>query len=65
MRLHPQALARFFEMPKGAKPVAILCLGHVEAFYPTPMLEQENWTRGRPLPERVCHNTCADIEAST
>lgn len=26
------------KMPAGAKPVAILCLGHVEQFYPKPML---------------------------
>ena len=44
-------------MPAGAKPVGILCLGHVEAFYPAPMLELENWTRVRPLGELVFQNT--------
>ena len=61
----PEALAQRLEMPRGARPVAILCLGHVEAFYPAPMLEQENWTRGRPLHELVFHNTWADVEAPT
>jgi len=45
----PEALASLLAMPPGGKPVAILCLGHVEAFYPAPMLELEGWTRGRPL----------------
>lgn len=61
----PEALAQLLEMPAGARPVAILCLGHVEAFYPAPMLERENWTRGRPLQELVFHNTWANIVAPT
>jgi 5,6-dimethylbenzimidazole synthase len=39
----PEKLAALLRMPGGAKPVAILCLGHVEAFYPRPMLELEGW----------------------
>jgi 5,6-dimethylbenzimidazole synthase len=61
----PEELAPLLEMPAGARPVAILCLGHVEAFYPAPMLELENWTHGRPLHELVFHNTWANIEAPT
>ena len=49
----PQALAELLSMPAGAWPVAILCLGPVQAFYPAPMLELEGWTRGRPLAELV------------
>lgn len=49
----PDALAGLLAMPPGAKPVAILCLGHVEAFYAAPMLELEGWTQGRPLDEMV------------
>jgi 5,6-dimethylbenzimidazole synthase len=45
----PESLGRLLAMPAGAKPVAILCLGHVEAFYTAPMLELEGWTRGSPL----------------
>lgn len=52
----PAALAPLLGMPAGAKPVAILCLGHVEAFYPAPMLEIENWSRARPLGELVFEN---------
>lgn len=47
----PKALAKLLAMPEGVKPIAILCLGHVEAFYPRPMLEQEGWATGRPLQE--------------
>lgn len=39
----PAKLATLLNIPTGAKPVAILCLGHVEEFYSRPMLEQENW----------------------
>jgi|GEM_PF-3864331 len=31
---------RLLAMPAGARPVAILCLGYMDAFYPRPMLEQ-------------------------
>lgn len=43
-------------MPAGAKPVAILCLGHVEQFYDAPMLEIEGWAERKPLRECVFEN---------
>jgi 5,6-dimethylbenzimidazole synthase len=43
-------------MPAGAKPVAILCLGHVEAFYPRPMLEIEHWAQRMPIDQCVFEN---------
>lgn len=43
-------------MPPGAKPVAILCLGHVEGFYPKPMLELEQWAKRMPIGECVYEN---------
>lgn len=52
----PAALAQLLGIPAGGKPVAILCLGHVEAFYPRPMLEQEGWRQGRPLQEFLFEN---------
>jgi len=45
----PDALATLLGMPPGAKPVAILCLGPVHAFYPAPMLQLEDWAEPRPL----------------
>ena len=44
-------------MPIGAKPIAILCLGHVEAFYPKPMLELERWAARQDLQDMVFENT--------
>ena len=52
----PAALARLLQIPVNGKPVAILCLGSVDAFYSAPMLEQEGWRRGRPLHELVFHD---------
>ncbi|HEY0685960.1 MAG TPA: 5,6-dimethylbenzimidazole synthase [Steroidobacter sp.] len=52
----PVELARLLDMPAGAKPIAILCLGHVHEFYRAPMLELEGWARVRPLQEFVFNN---------
>jgi len=56
----PVALAELLHMPAGSKPVAVLCLGHVEAFYPRPMLELENWAQRQPLAELVFENGWAE-----
>ncbi|MFJ3466429.1 5,6-dimethylbenzimidazole synthase [Pseudomonas sp. NPDC090203] len=53
----PQALADLLKMPEGSKPLAILCLGPVEGFYPAPMLVLEGWAQARPLQELVFENT--------
>jgi 5,6-dimethylbenzimidazole synthase len=52
----PQALADLLDMPVGAKPLAVLCLGPVEAFYPAPMLVLEGWAQARPLGELLYEN---------
>ena len=52
----PVELAEILAMPQGALPVAVLCIGHVDAFYPAPMLELTGWARARPLDELVFHN---------
>lgn len=52
----PAALAELLCMPAGAKPVAVLCLGPVQAFYPAPMLTLEGWAQPRPLAELVYEN---------
>ena len=52
----PEQLRRALRMPVGAKPVAILCLGHVESFYPRPMLETEGWAPRRELADLVFEN---------
>ncbi len=43
------ALRTLLGIPDGAKPIAILCLGHVDAFYAKPMLEEERWAARMPL----------------
>lgn len=45
----PDLLAGLLGMPVGSKPVAVLCLGPVESFYPEPMLVTEGWTAEQPL----------------
>jgi 5,6-dimethylbenzimidazole synthase len=52
----PGALARLLGMPEGAKPLAILCLGYVDAFYERPMLEAEGWEHRRELADLVGEN---------
>jgi 5,6-dimethylbenzimidazole synthase len=52
----PRALADLLDMPEGAKPVAVLCLGPVRAFYPAPMLVLEGWAQARPLSELLYEN---------
>ncbi|WP_321902612.1 5,6-dimethylbenzimidazole synthase [Paraburkholderia tropica] len=47
-------------MPPGAKPVAILCVGHVAEFYPRPMLEMERWAQRKALGECVYENRWPD-----
>jgi 5,6-dimethylbenzimidazole synthase len=52
----PQALADLLNMPAGAKPLAVLCLGPVAEFYPAPMLVLEGWAVVRPLSELLYEN---------
>lgn len=54
---NPIELATLLKMPSGSKPIAILCLGHVDAFYSSPMLEQENWRQGCDLKDILFENT--------
>jgi len=57
----PDEVRRILHMPAGAKPVAILCLGHVEQFYEAPMLEIEGWAERKPLSECVFENYWPDM----
>jgi 5,6-dimethylbenzimidazole synthase len=49
----PEKLAALLEIPKGGTPVAIICLGHVDHFYPKPMLELEGWARRSDIKDLV------------
>ena len=61
--LDPRALAQLLGFPADVKPIAILCLGHVEQFYSAPMLAQEQWRQPRPLEELLYENGWAEKDA--
>ena len=56
----PVELARLLGMPAAARPVAIQCIGHVEAFYPRPMLEMEQWAERMPIDSVMAENAWPD-----
>ena len=45
----PAAVAALLQMPAGAEPIALLCIGPVHAFYEEPMLQRERWAKRSPL----------------
>ncbi|HSY29671.1 MAG TPA: 5,6-dimethylbenzimidazole synthase [Burkholderiaceae bacterium] len=49
----PEWLREFCKMPEGSQPIAILCVGQVDKFYPAPMLETEGWDKRRNMSEIV------------
>lgn len=61
----PDWLARELAMPEGAWPIAILCLGHVDAFYERPMLETEGWDERRSLDDLVFENRWEQPDSGT
>ncbi len=52
----PDPLAVLLKMPASSEPVAILCLGHVDEFYPAPMLQLEGWRQPQSLDKMVMEN---------
>lgn len=59
----PAAVAALLNMPAGARPAAILCVGHVERYYDAPMLETERWAARRSFDECVFENTWPEAQA--
>lgn len=55
----PAKLAALLQIPDDAKPIAILCMGHVNTFYKEPMLVETGWKQAKPLAEMVMENTWA------
>jgi len=49
----PVAVAALLNLPDGAEPIALLCLGPVHGFYDEPMLQRERWARREPLSSMV------------
>lgn len=60
----PNELKKLLQMPDDAKPLAILCLGHVEQFYEKPMLEKELWAKRLPLETVLFENSWQNPSAS-
>jgi len=52
----PIKLAKLLNIPDSAKPIAILCLGHVNTFYKEPMLVEEGWAKEKPLSDMLMEN---------
>lgn len=49
----PVAVAALLQMPPGAEPIALLCIGPVKAFYEEPMLQQQRWAKRCPLDDLI------------
>lgn len=45
----PRTVADLLGCPVGAEPLAILCLGPVQAFPPAPLMSLAGWRQGKPL----------------
>lgn len=53
----PVKLAQLLNIPNDAKPIAVLCLGHVNSFYKEPMLVETGWKIAKPLTDMVMENS--------
>lgn len=56
----PEQLMHLLNMPSGSLPIAILCLGPVDEFYPRPMLETEQWATHQDLEQLIMHDGWQD-----
>jgi 5,6-dimethylbenzimidazole synthase len=52
----PLKLGALLNIPTDAKPIAILCIGHVNTFYNEPMLIETGWRKAKPLADMVMEN---------
>jgi 5,6-dimethylbenzimidazole synthase len=59
----PDAVRKLLHMPADSKPVAIICLGHVDKFYDEPMLTEEGWIKSGELENVVMENAWDDGKA--
>lgn len=53
----PNRVRELCNMPDGSHPIAILCIGHVPEFYPSPLLETEGWDQRRKLKDLLFTDT--------
>ena len=54
--VEPAPLADLLRLPAGAQPLGLLCLGPVEQFYASPMLEEQGWRQRRRLSDLLMDN---------
>ena len=52
----PQALADLLGLPADTRPLGILCIGRVAAFYPRPMFEEAGWGKRLELDQVLFEN---------
>ncbi len=52
----PESLGELLGLPAGARPLGILCIGRVPAFYPRPMFEDAGWGKRLAVEEIVFEN---------
>jgi 5,6-dimethylbenzimidazole synthase len=52
----PAKLGALLNIPTDAKPIAILCVGHVNTLYNEPMLIETGWRKAKPLADMVMEN---------
>lgn len=57
----PKQLMQLMQLPEGSHPIAILCLGPVEAFYDKPMLEVEEWAKPAALASMLFEDAWGQI----
>ncbi|MDP2818031.1 MAG: 5,6-dimethylbenzimidazole synthase [Polaromonas sp.] len=60
----PAAVGALLQMPAGAEPIAVLCLGPVPAFYGQPMLQAEKWASRSALADMVFEDRWGQLAAS-
>ena len=51
-----EQLKEDLDIPDHVQPVAYLCVGHTEAFYPKPMLEMKGWGKRLPVEKLIYYN---------
>jgi 5,6-dimethylbenzimidazole synthase len=61
----PERIKNLLAMPVDAHPLAILCIGHVDAFYDSPMLAQEGWDTRRALNQLIMHNRWQSVDGNS
>ena len=61
----PQALAELLGLPSGARPLGILCIGRVPAFYPRPMFEDAGWGKRLEISQVLFENRWPEGAAGT